>query len=81
MQGRLRKYGPRLTVSLTSDDHNLLNRLADRDDVSVSWLIRRAIKQYLSAREKEVGNRPPRKRASRRSSLQEIDEFGGSRRA
>ena len=47
MKGRSRKFGPRLTVSLTEDDHEALTVLADKDEVSISWVVRRAIEEYL----------------------------------
>jgi len=36
-----------VTVSVTRGDYDILNALADREDVSVSWVIRRAIQEYL----------------------------------
>jgi len=47
MGDRSKKLGPRVTVSLTPGDYDTLNRLANRDDVSVSWVVRRAIHEYL----------------------------------
>ncbi|MGE0252970.1 MAG: ribbon-helix-helix protein, CopG family [Alphaproteobacteria bacterium] len=47
MSERSRKLGPRVTVSVTRGDYDILNALADREDVSVSWVIRRAIHEYL----------------------------------
>lgn len=47
MSGKLRKFGPRLTVSLTGSDYDALSVLAEKDDVSVSWVVRRAIDEYL----------------------------------
>lgn len=47
MSGKLKKFGPRLTVSLTGSDYDALSALADKDDVSVSWVVRRAIDEYL----------------------------------
>ncbi|GAB2209093.1 hypothetical protein ROS1_59110 [Roseibium sp. ROS1] len=47
MAGKLRKFGPRLSVSLTGSDYDALAALADKDDVSVSWVVRRAIDEYL----------------------------------
>lgn len=47
MTGRTRKFGPRLTVSLTEDDLVALAALADQDEVSISWVVRRAIEEYL----------------------------------
>lgn len=55
MKGKSRKFGPRLTVSLTGSDYNTLNALAEKDDVSVSWVIRRAIEEYLRKHQKEIG--------------------------
>lgn len=47
MSDRSKKLGPRVTVSVTSADYDTLNTLANQDDVSVSWVIRRAIHEYL----------------------------------
>lgn len=47
MTGKIKKFGPRLTVSLTGRDYDALSALADKDDVSVSWVVRRAIDEYL----------------------------------
>lgn len=47
MTGKPRKFGPRLTVSLTGSDYDALSALAEKDDVSVSWVVRRAIDEYL----------------------------------
>ena len=50
MKGKSRRFGPRLTVSLTEDDHEALTALADKDEVSISWVVRRAIEEYLRRR-------------------------------
>ncbi|MEQ1516328.1 MAG: ribbon-helix-helix protein, CopG family [Usitatibacteraceae bacterium] len=47
MSDRSKKLGPRVTVSVTPGDYATLNTLANKDDVSVSWVIRRAINEYL----------------------------------
>ena len=47
MGDRLKKLGPRVTVSVTVGDYNALSALADEGDVSVSWVVRRAIQEYL----------------------------------
>nr|WP_082995252.1 ribbon-helix-helix domain-containing protein [Halomonas elongata] len=47
MAGKVKKFGPRLTVSLTGQDYDALLALAEKDDVSVSWVMRRAIDEYL----------------------------------
>lgn len=47
MKAKFRKFGPRLTVSLTTSDYDELNTLAQKDEVSVSWVVRRAVEQYL----------------------------------
>ncbi len=54
MKGKFRKFGPRLTVSLTGSDYDTLNALAEKDDVSVSWVVRRAIEEYLRKHQKEI---------------------------
>jgi predicted transcriptional regulator len=40
-------------VSLTGTDYERLNALATQDDVSVSWVIRRAIEDYLRRHPRE----------------------------
>jgi predicted transcriptional regulator len=55
MTSRYKRYGPRLTVSLTGADYERLNTLAAQDDVSVSWVIRRAIEDYLRRRPRAAG--------------------------
>jgi len=47
MSDRSKKLGPRVTVSVTPGDYDTLNTLAEKDDVSVSWVVRRAIHEYL----------------------------------
>jgi len=47
MNRRPKKLGPRVTVSVTSGDFDTLNMLASKDEVSVSWVVRRAIDEYL----------------------------------
>ncbi len=47
MSEKLKKFGPRVTVSVTARDYDTLNVIAGRDDVSVSWVVRRAIDEYL----------------------------------
>ncbi len=42
-----RKLVPRITVSLDKDSYRQLNRIADRHDVSLSWLTRYAINEFL----------------------------------
>lgn len=47
MAGKQKKFGPRLTVSLTRRDYDALSTLADKEEHSVSWIVRRAIEKYL----------------------------------
>jgi predicted transcriptional regulator len=42
-------------VSLTGVDYERLNTLAAQDDVSVSWVVRRAIEDYLRRRPRAAG--------------------------
>jgi hypothetical protein len=44
---RYRRFGPRLTVSLSGGDYDHLQALADKGEVSISWVVRRAIEDYL----------------------------------
>lgn len=36
-----------LSVSLEEADHEALSRVAARQEVSMAWVVRRAVKQYL----------------------------------
>jgi len=45
---KLKKFGPRLTVSLRSRDYDRLAQMASNHDASVSWVVRRAIDEYLA---------------------------------
>lgn len=47
MAGKQKRFGPRLTVSLTGTNYEALSILAEKDEVSVSWVVRRAIEEYL----------------------------------
>lgn len=47
------KKGHRITVSLTDSDHAALSALAERHDVSLSWLARKAITDLLEHHENE----------------------------
>lgn len=47
MKRKRPRFGPRLTVSVTGDDYEALSVLAAKDDASISWVIRRAINEYL----------------------------------
>lgn len=46
MNGRTKKT-TRISVSLDEADYHDLNQLAGRGDVSVAWVIRRAIAEFL----------------------------------
>jgi hypothetical protein len=39
--------GPRITVSLPQRDHDAMRALAEKYDVSLSWLCRRATADFL----------------------------------
>ena len=39
--------GPRITVSLSERDHAALTELAERHDVSISWLTRQALVEFI----------------------------------
>ncbi len=60
MSDRSKKLGPRVTVSVTPGDYDTLNTLAEKDDVSVSWVVRRAIHEYLRRHQQpaRAGRRP-----------------------
>ena len=53
MKRKLKKFGPRVTVSLTASAYDTLNALAQKDEVSVSWVVRRAVERYLHSYRQE----------------------------
>lgn len=56
MTGKFKRFGPRVTISIRPEDHDALYKLAGADDVSVSWVIRKAIKSYLIENRSRVAN-------------------------
>lgn len=47
------KKGQRITVSLSDSDHAALCALADEHDVSLSWITRKAITDFLERCDRE----------------------------
>ncbi|RAX37845.1 ribbon-helix-helix domain-containing protein [Rhizobium tropici] len=70
MSEKSRKFGPRVTVSVTARDYDTLNVIAGRDDVSISWVVRRAIDEYLR-QHREPQRAPGKSGPVRRSSVAE----------
>ena len=48
------KQPARLTITLHENDYSQVCQLAEKNDVSAAWIVRRAVQQYL-------GNTPPPK--------------------
>jgi len=44
------RLGPRLTISFATEDYSRLQALAADANVSASWIVRRAVEQYLGER-------------------------------
>jgi predicted transcriptional regulator len=65
---RYRRFGPRLTLSLSGGDYDRLQALADKGEVSISWVVRRAIEDYLH-RHPQPSVRMPRLAARSLSAL------------
>jgi len=59
MTAKSRKFGPRVTVSLTGSDYDALSLLAEKDEVSISWVVRRAIEEYLEHHRADAEPRLP----------------------
>ena len=49
----------RTSVTISADDHEELERIAEQKKVSVAWVIREAIEQYLS-KDSPLFRRTPR---------------------
>jgi hypothetical protein len=69
MSTRYRRFGPRLTISLASGDYDRLNSLAAKDEVSVSWVVRRAIEEYLQKHPQTRERASPRRSVHRREDV------------
>jgi predicted transcriptional regulator len=39
----------RFSVSLNRDDYDALNRVADKNDVSMAWLVRKAVEKFVNS--------------------------------
>ena len=68
MVGKTRKFQQRVTISLTQRDHEHLARAAKHEEISVSQVVRRAVRDYLERsiqRELALGNSPGESTAGR----------------
>lgn len=52
----------RLSVSLEERDHNILAEIAAENDASISWVIRKAIRQFVDEYQAGHPNVEPTKR-------------------
>jgi hypothetical protein len=59
INAKSKKFGPRLTVSLTGSDYSRLSTIAEQSDVSVSWVVRRAIQEFLARERSKSASSPP----------------------
>ena len=50
----------RLSVTLPKDVHDTLERMAERQDVSLSWMMRKAAEQYVENQTPLFATHPPR---------------------
>jgi hypothetical protein len=66
----LKKLGPRVTLSVPTSDYDALNMLANNNDVSISWVVRRAIHEYLRRQDQPI-QRLKRPRPEKRPNLSE----------
>lgn len=49
---KAKRFGPRITISLDEEAYQELNKIAESHRVSVSWLTRYAIDEFLNQRRK-----------------------------
>lgn len=60
MVAKQRKFQQRVTISLTQRDHDRLEVLARQDDVSISQIVRRAVRDHLDRHmQREFALTPP----------------------
>ena len=48
-----KKCDARLSVSLAYEDYQELIKLSEKEDVSIAWLVRKAVDNYLKELKKE----------------------------
>ncbi len=61
MVGKTRKFQQRVTISLTQRDHERLERAAKQEEISISQVVRRAVRDHLERqvqRELALGSSP-----------------------
>jgi metal-responsive CopG/Arc/MetJ family transcriptional regulator len=61
MVGKARKFQQRVTISLTQRDHERLERTAKQEEISISQVVRRAVRDHLerqAQRELALGSSP-----------------------
>jgi hypothetical protein len=66
----------RVTVSLTLSEHGELRALAARARVSLAWMIRQAVAEFLERERGDVGQLPLDLRRSRRRRNSEGEDWG-----
>ena len=60
MVAKPRKFQQRITISLTRQDHDRLEHAAKVEDVSISQVVRRAVRDYLERQvQRELAFGPP----------------------
>ena len=47
------KKSLRITVNLTQEEHAVLSQYAAKNDSSLAWVVRRAVKEFLNRRVRE----------------------------
>lgn len=70
MVGKARNFQQRVTISLTQRDHERLERAAKQEEVSISQVVRRAVRDYLDRqvqRELALGSSPVERTTGRQT--------------
>lgn len=55
----MKKKATRITVSFSEHEHAALEAIARREDASLSWVVRRAVSEYLTTRNGPVQEEIP----------------------
>lgn len=59
-----KKHPVRVTVSLDPDDHAALTRMAADNDLSVAWIVRRAVAEFVQQKTGHADQELPLQRSN-----------------
>ncbi len=53
-KGKESKKMTRITISIDPDEYKVVEKIAEKDERSASWVIRKAVSEFLERQDKEL---------------------------